>query len=532
METPRTSAETGVVDGQPGNNQLASFDAPTLPTQPGPTSAPPDLTRSAPVGLSWLPTGSALWMAFLYGVAGEVMWTLIGELFALLTITLQSRFNFGLPLYVTNLENVAFVFLVMIPPLSVLLVASGRALRGASAAQRGQAVGALLIALLMSLAFGAIPPYLLYLLAFQFHQPSLAQPFLSLLDPRLSIADLNQPTELVFELRQPAFLLALPAVCVWGRRTRTGMAIRWLAPLRWLLVGLSAIVGYIVFELLVVLITDVFITFPLTEFGTNSPQPLQIFWGQLTSITPLVVIGCVAALVGGALSLLIRRRGRPEAATGAPPADTQPQRGRLVWLVGALGLLIALGAIGVGYLALTVTSLSFVAQILLPLLLPLLIMLVTLFFAFRLLGVGRSLASVGLMVCSLAPLPLVFITLTPTPGSSDQIALFDPALATSLFGVALGLGVVFGRNGVRWRWRSAGVGALLGGGFLLPTVALAMLLHFTPPGACYGGEGCGLGILFAQFGIPALLFEQASEAVALALVGATLGGWLRAGRRG
>lgn len=531
METFSANTETNVVDSQPTNGQFAGANAPTLPLPPEPANAPPATpTQNAPSGFGWLPSGGALWMAFLFGVACNVVWSLIGTLIFLLLYSLEGQFNFGLPLSITNIISVAVFVLVLAPVVGVLAVAGGQTLRGAGAARRAQALVALVFTLLLSVALGLFLPYLLPVFALQYDHPSPAQPGLALLASGLVPVGLGSQSFTILSLFQSAFLLALPAAYVWGRAARTGETSRWLALVRWMIVGLSALVGYLVLQVMSLLVEVYFLKAP--------PQALL---ERLALIIPMFVLGCVAALVGGALALPGRGITQPGAGADRQPVNAtmlpqQTRRMRQFWLVGAiavaLGLLTSLGILGAFYLGVPGPSvpLPFVALILLPLVIPALSMLAALIFAVRRLGVFRWLVAFVLMVCSLAT-SLVIIVSPFAPDSQNTLnVLFDPATTTTVFGIALGLGIVFSRASTSgWRVRAASTGWWLGLGFAFPFAVLVVAFLIAPPGQCFAGA-CGLPILY-PISLIIILIEQLLEGLALALVGATLGGWLRASRR-
>ncbi len=97
-----------------------------------------------------------------------------------------------------------------------------------------------------------------------------------------------------------------------------------------------------------------------------------------------------------------------------------------------------------------------------------------------------------------------------------------------MYGVGVGLSAVFGSaDPIRWRGYATAIGALSGLGFALTYALVAIVNDTTLASSCSETAACGW---LTAFQAPTLnvLGVYALEALALALVGALVGGWLRA----
>jgi len=422
---------------------------------------------------------------------------------------------------------VVAVLLSALPVGAVVAVWVGRRRRGTGGSLWGMlgAVALMLVfgllspvvmSALTSLPIGAVASTLLNVLFANFLTP-----------PYVIAATLR----FIVMLPQPAFLLALPAAYIWGGPSGAAPAgRRWLAPGRWLLVGLGATLGEAIYGILTPNFSNIVVNIPGAAPGLGS----QIFIPQELLFVPLVALSVVAAVAGGALAGRIAPR--VDAADGAaspagPASGRRGARGAVASGVAlaALGASAELGLIVVFFLLVaSAMSLSVIMLLLVSAVPATLVVGGAAIVAFRRLGTRWGLLALGFAALPYIPLFVqcvgLFQVVAPYAG---DFALINDAPIVLNFGVAVLLAAVFGADdSATWRRHATRVGALVGLGGAVVLVGGAIVSSAASQYSCVEAVGCGGG---AHFVTPTNLtfLVYAIEAVVVALLGALVGGWLR-----
>jgi len=470
-------------------------------------------------------------MAFLYGLACAIYWSLLEASFNQLESSLQRTSNFTVAqsrIAIYTLYALQFAL-----PVAMMVVA-WRQGRDGGQRSAGRFVGAL--ALLIGLCLTLAP--LLNLLA---AAPAIASPamaFASALVAGYPTAGLLTPFYLLGLLFPQPYMLAISATYVWGASRSGGSAggaNRWRAVIRWLEVGASAAIGYELYAVAKLVIYEF-----ITPLQIQSQLHSLLADSGILAIGVLVVASLLGAVIGGAFSGVRVRPDAPEpqatAAGRSAPLDSATRPGRMpVWL--ALALVLAGVFATLGLLANVVygevssgspPALAQLAAIALP---PLLLTVVALIGVIRRLGARGSLGVLLLVALGYAPLLVetVEVVSARLPGGGDLTGLIlDYAPMPLIFSLSVALVVFYGsRDPARWRRRAALMGALIGVGYAAVYLGLAIWARTTPLGPCYGLGGCYLQGAF-RFIFTSVMETFAVTGFGLAMVGATVGGWLPA----
>ena len=499
--------------------------APDVASGQTPPTTPP---TQGPARAGWAPTGAALWMAFVFGLGCALYWSLSGNVFSQFELVLETSSNGDQIRLAVALLN--FIVDLAVPVAVMLVVWRGR---GADR-RNGGFVGAVVALVALALTPGA----LVYALTLTPSTAPFATTLLSWLAPGFPLQLFETPLFAILLLSPSVSILPLSAAYAWGATTRGQLkdsADRWLAPVRWVVVGLSATLGLMVYEFLRVFIFAFF-------YGESGKQALQQTYTLVGRIgySQLLVLSIIGALVGGALGGI----GVVFAGAGMGRTQVESARRPLRWgrLLALGAFLVALGVTTSLWLpgifsmnAVTPSPLPEFALLGLAALVPTIIIIVASSVVFRRFGARSGWRVSGMAALSYAPLLLDVLLLAllhnlETTNILGQILdlLLSNAPVALMFGVGVTLTAVFGADDpARWRLRAAAIGALVGVGYALTYLALAVVQWKTPLGPCSGFGGCVLEGAF-HLGVLTLLVTFGAEAFELALVGATVGGWLRA----
>jgi len=504
--------------------RMTSSDDSTQPMTPtrGPAQTPPmPPGAAAGAAASATPLGAALGMAFVFGLACALYWSFVSNAVTQLELFLMTNANSSA---IQLIADTLIIVLALAIPVAVLSVAWRR--RGARSA------GGFVIALVGLLVVALGPGALLYALALAAPVAPVAAQLASAIEPGVPLQIfVASPVIALLILSVSTLTISYTAVNVWGGArisARSRGAARALALARWEIVGLSASLGAMVYSVVRLSILDYFYT-RLEELAF--PQMLLRIFQQLQA-PQLLVFTVIGALIGGAL---IRGAASSPTAEQADSARRPLGGGRLIGLgalMVALGLASSLwlpGVLIISYDA--VTGPPDIAFLGVAALVPTLILIFALLAVFRRLGARAGWGVLSLAALSYAPLlfELLALGLAHRLGTNDMFALLLSGAPVALvFGVGVTLAAVFGAaRAERWRLRAATIGALVGVGYALTYAVLAVSVLATPPGPCGGFGGCVLESAF-RIGIPTTLIAYGAEGLGFALVGATVGGWLRA----
>lgn len=506
--------------GQPTN-----FNDQTQPMGWAPGAAPARTPPTTPPtqGLAragWAPTGGALWMAFVFGLACALGWSLFSLELYQIAGSLIAATNSAAS---QPLVELLVIVLDLAIPIAVLWVAwRGRGMR-----RPGGFVGAFVTLLALALAPGA----LLYALSLAAPASPLAAQLASLIVPNVPLAIFaGSPVFALEVLATSSLTLTFAAVYAWGGIAPS--ATRWLALVRWVVVGLSANLGAAVYGYT----RYVILTYFYAEAGQAPLQQTLLKALEQFDLPRLLIYTVVGALLGGALI----GGGDSSYDPASEGVRAALARRPLGWgrLIGLGALMFALGLLSSLWLpamlvisAQAVTPPPDVAFVGLAALVPTIILVFALRAVFRQLGARAGWGALGLAALSYLPLlleALVFV-LARRVGANDVLGLLISDAPVALaFGVGVALAAALGANDpIRWRRRATAIGALVGVGYAGVYVGLAVAARLTPPGPCSGFGGCVLEAAF-QIGIPTFLIAYGAEGLGFALVGATVGGWLRA----
>lgn len=511
----RPQSSTGALSASGGQGIDATA---TVSGQAPPATPTPQPSASSPVA----PLGAALWMAFVFGLSCATYWALVSNV---LTVTLQLFVLSPRGDHPDLLFATLGFLLVIAAPVAVIVVAWRERRRTGWG-------GGLVLALLALAVVSFGPATLVIALALTPQTTSLASALATWIDPFAPL-DLFRamPPLVVFGMAASVGPLALASAYAWGAAPG-GMALRWLAPLRWAAVGLSATLGYILVTFGLTLLRS-FISYPQ---GQLALQQTVTVLNQQVSFSYLLALTLIASALGGALAWLGARAG----GDGADKAPLVERRAPRRWgrIIGVGVLLVVLGMVSAAWLpvlawfeAIFFYGESSAVIVVVVALAPMLI-LIWAYLAMRRVGAASAWRTVG--VAALGATPLLFGVLMSVFAGKLSLAtlaylIYVGAQIGLVFGVGVTVGAIFGSAGpARWRGRASAIGALVGLGYALTMYALTNELAYGRTGAqCSGFVGCVLGMALVCSN-ESFIPTYGVYGLWLALAGGLVGGWLRA----